>query len=212
MCAVAVGWCVGATDNAEFVAIENTETRMWGLQFHPEVTHSPLGPTILRNFVVGIAGAQPNWVMTDYANEFIEDVRKKVGDEGHVIGAVSGGVDSTVAAVLMTKAIGDRFHAVLVDNGCLRKDEATNVLKRMREDCGVNLRCVDASERFLGLLQGVTDPEKKRKIIGRTFIEVFQEEAHKIEAESGPCEYLLQGTLYPDVIESISYKGPSATM
>ena len=212
MCAVAVGWCVGATDNAEFVAIENTETRMWGLQFHPEVTHSPLGPTILRNFVVGIAGAQPNWVMTDYANEFIEDVRKKVGDEGHVIGAVSGGVDSTVAAVLMTKAIGDRFHAVLVDNGCLRKDEATNVLKRMREDCGVNLRCVDASERFLGLLQGVTDPEKKRKIIGRTFIEVFQEEAHKIEAESGPCEYLLQGTLYPDVIESISYKGPSATI
>lgn len=203
---------VAATDNAEFVAIENPETRMWGLQFHPEVTHSPMGKNILENFCVKIAGAKQDWVMTDYANEFIEQVRQKVGEKGHVIGAVSGGVDSTVAAVLMTRAIGDRFHAVLVDNGCLRKDEAKNVLKRMREDCGVNLRCVDAADRFLGLLKGVTEPEKKRKIIGGTFIEVFQEEARKIEAESGPCEYLLQGTLYPDVIESISYKGPSATI
>ena len=176
------------------MAIENLEKKMWGLQFHPEVTHSPLGPTILKNFVVNIAGAKPDWVMTDYANEFIEEVRKTVGD-GHVIGAVSGGVDSTVAAVLMTRAIGDRFHAVMVDNGCLRKDEATKVLKRMREDCGVNLRCVDASDRFLGLLKGVTDPERKRKIIGTTFIDVFQEEANKIQKESGQCDYLLQGTL-----------------
>mmetsp|Transcript_41307 Transcript_41307/g.58116 ORF Transcript_41307/g.58116 Transcript_41307/m.58116 type:complete len:539 (+) Transcript_41307:63-1679(+) len=203
---------VARTDNAEFVTIENVEKRMWGLQCHPEVTHSPLGKDILHNFVVKIAGATPNWVMNDYANEFIEDVRKKVGPEGHVIGAVSGGVDSTVAAVLMTKAIGDRFHAVMVDNGCLRKDEAKNCLKRMREDCKVNLRCVDASERFLGLLKGVTDPEQKRKIIGKTFIEVFQEEAAKIERDIGTCDYLLQGTLYPDVIESISYKGPSATI
>ncbi|EEC47890.1 predicted protein [Phaeodactylum tricornutum CCAP 1055/1] len=203
---------VGATANAEYVAIENLATRMWGLQFHPEVTHSPLGKTLLRNFVITIAGATPDWVMTDYAQEFIEEVRAKVGPDGHVLGAVSGGVDSTVAAVLMTRAIGDRFHAVLVDNGCLRKDEASAVLKRMREDCGVNLRCVDASDRFLDLLKGVTDPEKKRKIIGGTFIDVFQEEAAKIERESGPCQYLLQGTLYPDVIESISYKGPSATI
>jgi GMP synthase (glutamine-hydrolysing) len=145
-------------------------------------------------------------------NRFIEDVRAKVGPTGHVIGAVSGGVDSTVAAVLMTRAIGDRFHAVLVDNGCLRKDEAVKVLKRMRDDCGVNLSCVDAKDRFLGLLKGVTDPEKKRKIIGGTFIEIFQEEATKIQAESGKCDFLLQGTLYPDVIESISYKGPSATI
>lgn len=203
---------VAATDNAEFVAIENGEKRMWGIQFHPEVTHSPLGKNILQNFCIRIAGAKPDWVMTDYAQEFIEEVRHKVGN-GHVIGAVSGGVDSTVAAVLMTRAIGDRFHAVLVDNGCLRKDEATSVLKRMREDCGVNLRCVDASDRFLDLLEGVTDPEQKRKIIGTTFIEVFQEEANKIEADMGSrCEYLLQGTLYPDVIESISYKGPSATI
>lgn len=200
------------TDNAEFVAIEHADKRMWGLQFHPEVTHSPLGKNILENFCIKIAGAKPDWVMADYANEFIVDVRKKVGD-GHVMGAVSGGVDSTVAAVLMTRAIGDRFHAVLVDNGCLRKDEAKNVLRRMRDDCHVNLRCVDASDRFLDLLKGVTDPEKKRKIIGTTFIEIFQEEATRIETEMGvKCEYLLQGTLYPDVIESISYKGPSATI
>ena len=185
---------------------------MWGLQFHPEVTHSPRGKDIYKNFCVNIAGAKQDWVMTDYANEFIEEVRLMVGD-GHVIGAVSGGVDSTVAAVLMTRAIGDRFHAVMVDNGCLRKDEAKSVVKRMREDCGVNLRCVDASDRFLDLLKGVTEPEEKRKIIGTTFIEVFQEEANKIEETMGKsCDYLLQGTLYPDVIESISYKGPSATI
>jgi GMP synthase (glutamine-hydrolysing) len=202
---------VAATDNAEFVAMENAERRMWGLQFHPEVTHTPLGSKILENFCINIAGAKRDWVMTDYAQEFIEQVREKVGENGHVLGAVSGGVDSTVAAVLMTRAIGDRFHAVLVDNGCLRKNEAKNVVKRLREDCGVNLRCVDASDKFLELLKGVTDPEEKRKIIGKTFIEVFQEEAAKIEKE-GHCDYLLQGTLYPDVIESISYKGPSATI
>ena len=203
---------VAATENAEFVAMENLEKRIWGLQFHPEVTHSPLGKNILENFCIKIAGAPADWVMTDYANEFIENVRKEVGETGHVIGAVSGGVDSTVAAVLMTRAIGDRFHAVMVDNGCLRKDEAVNVVKRMRNDCGVNLRCVDAADRFLSLLKGVTDPEQKRKIIGKTFIEVFQEEAEKIEKEEGHCDFLLQGTLYPDVIESISYKGPSATI
>lgn len=203
---------VAGTSNADYVAIENIESKMWGLQFHPEVTHSPMGKDILKNFVVNIANAKQDWVMTDYANEFIEEVRATVGPEGHVIGAVSGGVDSTVAAVLMTKAIGDRFHAVLVDNGCLRKDEAVNVLKRMRDDCHVNLRCVDAKDRFLDLLAGVTDPEKKRKIIGGTFIDIFQEEAEKIQAEAGRCDFLLQGTLYPDVIESISYKGPSATI
>jgi GMP synthase (glutamine-hydrolysing) len=201
---------VAATDNAEYVAIENTETRMWGLQFHPEVAHSPLGKQVLQNFCYSIAGAQPDWVMSDYANEFIESVRLTVGPTGHVLGAVSGGVDSTVAAVLLTRAIGERFHAVLVDNGCLRKDEALKVVSRMRNDCGVNLRCVDASDRFLSLLAGVTDPEQKRKIIGGTFIDVFQEEAEKIAKEEAPCDFLLQGTLYPDVIESISYKGPSA--
>ena len=203
---------VAGTDNAEMVAIENVERKMWGLQFHPEVTHSPLGKDILKNFVVGIAGAVQDWVMSDYAEEFIRDVREMVGETGHVIGAVSGGVDSTVAAVLMNRAIGTRFHAVLVDNGCLRKDEAAKVLKRLRGDCGINLKCVYAADRFLNLLKGVTDPEKKRKIIGGTFIDVFQEESERIIRESGPCDFLLQGTLYPDVIESISYKGPSATI
>ncbi len=184
------------------------------MQFHPEVTHSPFGHVVLRNFVVGICGARQDWVMTDYANEFINEVRARVGETDHVIGAVSGGVDSTVAAVLMTRAIGDRFHAILVDNGCLRKDESTQVLRRMRDDCGVNLRCVSASTRFLDLLAGVTDPETKRKIIGGTFIDIFQEEANRIEAEIHParCVWLLQGTLYPDVIESVSHKGPSATI
>jgi GMP synthase (glutamine-hydrolysing) len=202
---------VARTDNAEYVIIENRQRKMWGLQFHPEVTHSPLGPQIIHNFCINIAQSPPNWVMSDYAAEFIAEVRETVGPTGHVLGAVSGGVDSTVAAVLMTRAIGDRFHAVLVDNGCLRKDETEQVLKRMRGDCGVNLRCVDAADRFLAKLEGVTDPEQKRKIIGGMFIEVFQEEANKI-AETAPCDFLLQGTLYPDVIESVSYKGPSATI
>lgn len=202
----------GSTANAEFVAIQNLDRKMWGLQFHPEVTHSPMGPVILSNFVVKVCKSPTDWVMTDYAEEFIESVRKQVGPDGHVIGAVSGGVDSTVAAVLMNRAIGERFHAILVDNGCLRKDEAKKVLKRLREDCGINLRCNDAGSRFLDKLKGVTEPEKKRKIIGGMFIDIFQEEANKIIAEEGKCDFLLQGTLYPDVIESISYKGPSATI
>lgn len=200
----------GSTSNAALVAIENLSSRMWGLQFHPEVTHSPLGPKILENFIVGIAGAPRDWVMKERADEFVAQIRNRVGPEGHVIGAVSGGVDSTVAAVLMNKAIGDRFHAVLVDNGCLRLNEAAEVLERLRDDCGIDLACVDASDRFVQLLKGVTDPEQKRKIIGRTFIDVFQEEAERITKEKGRCDFLLQGTLYPDVIESVSYKGPSA--
>ena len=209
----------GSTANAEFVAIQNLEKRMWGLQvrmmagakrqqkhyiaflhtlptfhsslrsshsqFHPEVTHSPMGPVILSNFVVKVCESPTDWVMTDYAEEFIENVRKQVGPDGHVIGAVSGGVDSTVAAVLMNRAIGERFHAVLVDNGCLRKDEAKKVLKRLREDCGINLSCVDAGDLFLGKLKGVTEPERKRKIIGGTFIDIFQQEANKIIENEG---------------------------
>lgn len=211
---VPVGFrAVAGTSNASYVAIENLNSRMWGIQFHPEVTHSPYGKDVLRNFAVNIVGAKQDWIMSDYAQEFMQDVRSKVGEHGHVIGAVSGGVDSTVAAVLMTRAIGHRFHAILVDNGCLRKDEATLVLKRMRHDCGVNLRCVYAQDRFLSQLKGVTDPERKRKIIGGTFIDIFQEEAKKLEEENGiHCDFLLQGTLYPDVIESVSYKGPSATI
>jgi GMP synthase (glutamine-hydrolysing) len=146
--------------------------------------------------------------MKDISENFIKEVREKVGPNGHVIGAVSGGVDSSVAAVLLHKAIGDRFHAVMVDNGCLRKDESAKVIKRLREKVGINLQVIDASDRFLDQLTGVTDPEQKRKIIGKLFIDIFQEVALTI----GKVDYLLQGTLYPDVIESISYKGPSATI
>jgi GMP synthase (glutamine-hydrolysing) len=136
-------------------------------------------------------------------------VREKVGPTAHVIGAVSGGVDSSVAAVLLKQAIGDRFHAVMVDNGCLRKNEATRVVSRLKDSLGINLTVLDASEQFLSSLEGVTDPETKRKTIGRLFIEVFQAHAQEL----GPqVQFLLQGTLYPDVIESISYKGPSATI
>lgn len=136
-------------------------------------------------------------------------MQDKVGPNGHVIGAVSGGVDSSVAALLLQKAIGNRFHAIMVDNGCLRKNEAQRVVARLKDHLNINLTVVDAADRFLDKLEGVTEPEKKRKIIGNTFIEVFQEEALKID---GQVDFLLQGTLYPDVIESISYKGPSATI
>jgi GMP synthase (glutamine-hydrolysing) len=200
---------IAHTSNSEHAAIANPERQMFGLQFHPEVTHSVHGKEVLRNFVVGVCKAPTDWNMKDIANEFIREVREKVGPDGHVIGAVSGGVDSSVAAVLLKKAIGDRFHAILVDNGCLRKDEAVKVVKRLHENLGINLVCVDAADHFLNELEGVTEPERKRKIIGKIFIEVFQEEAKKIQ---GKVEYLLQGTLYPDVIESISYKGPSATI
>lgn len=204
---------VARTANSEHAAIANPSRQMYALQFHPEVTHSPRGKDLLRNFAVDICGAPTDWNMMDIAEVFVREVREKVGPDGHVIGAVSGGVDSSVAAALLNRAIGDRFHAVLVDNGCLRLGEAAEVVERLERHLGVNMTCIDASERFLGRLEGVDEPERKRKIIGETFIEVFQEEAQRLKAEGGyRLEYLLQGTLYPDVIESISYKGPSATI
>ena len=203
------------TDNSDQAAIGCGERRVFGLQFHPEVSHSPRGAEVLRNFVVGVCGAPTDWNMRSIAAEFVSEVRERVGPSGHVIGAVSGGVDSSVAAVLMHRAIGDRFHAVMVDNGCLRKDEAARVVARLRDSLGINLSLVDASSTFLEALAGVTDPERKRKAIGGLFIDVFQREAARIGAELGEgrsVDFLLQGTLYPDVIESISYKGPSATI
>lgn len=199
---------VANTDNSENAVIACAEKRMFGLQFHPEVTHSLGGQTILRNFVIGVCGAPTDWNMRDIAEEFIKEVRETVGPTGRVIGAVSGGVDSTVAAILLHRAIGDRFHAVMVDNGCLRKNEGVQVVSRLRDKLGINLSLIDESDRFLSQLDGVSDPEQKRKIIGKMFIDVFQEEALRI----GQVDFLLQGTLYPDVIESISYKGPSATI
>ena len=183
-----------------------------------QVTHSDKGTQILKNFAVGICGAKTNWTMGKFVDQEIARIRKLVGPTGQVLGAVSGGVDSTVAAKLMHQAIGDRFHAVLVNNGCMRLNECEQVHKTLSEHLGINLVVADASEQFLGLLKGVTEPEQKRKIIGGTFIDVFEAEAKKIEdaavnsPRAGKIEFFLQGTLYPDVIESISFKGPSATI
>jgi GMP synthase (glutamine-hydrolysing) len=200
---------IAHTENSEHAAIAHTKKKIYGLQFHPEVTHSIAGEEILKNFAVTMCCAHTDWNMHDIAQEFITEVRELVGPHGRVIGAVSGGVDSSVAALLLHHAIGDRFHAVLVDNGCLRKNEAKNVKMRLQDHLGINLRCIDAEDRFLSDLSGISDPEQKRKIIGRIFIEIFQEEASKLE---GGADFLLQGTLYPDVIESVSYKGISATI
>ncbi|KAL0256390.1 GMP synthase (glutamine-hydrolyzing) [Diplodia seriata] len=210
---------LATTDNAPFAGIAHGSKQYFGIQFHPEVTHTPRGKELLKNFAVNICGANQNWTMAKFVDQEIARIRALVGDKGQVIGAVSGGVDSTVAAKLMQEAIGDRFHAVLVDNGVLRLNEAAIVKETLSKHLGVNLTVVDASDRFLGKLKGITDdPEKKRKAIGNTFIEVFQEEAKRIASEAantpkaGEIEWLLQGTLYPDVIESISFKGPSATI
>ncbi|KAL4958413.1 GMP synthase [Aspergillus filifer] len=204
---------IGTTQNSEYAAIAHKTDPIYGIQFHPEVTHTPQGGQLLKNFAVGICGAEQKWTMAEFIGQEIARIRQLVGPDGQVLGAVSGGVDSTVAAKLMTEAIGDRFHAVLVDNGCLRLNESEKVQEVLERQLGINLTVVDASEQFLAGLKGVDDPEKKRKFIGGKFIDVFEEEAKKIEAKSnGKVEWFLQGTLYPDVIESISFKGPSQTI
>jgi len=209
---------VATTQNSPYAGIAHETRPYYGIQFHPEVTHTPRGIEIIKNFAVNICKARQNWTMDAFVDKEIKRIRKIAGEKGQVIGAVSGGVDSTVAARLMHEAIGDRFHAVMVDNGVLRKNEAKQVKETLTKGLGVNLTVIDASEKFLGLLKGVSDPEKKRKIIGNTFIDVFEAEAKRIakDAENTPnageIEFFLQGTLYPDVIESISFKGPSATI
>lgn len=209
---------IAKTANAPFAGIAHTEKQYYGIQFHPEVTHTPKGTILIKNFAVNICKAGANWTMEAFVDKEIARIRALVGEKGQVIGAVSGGVDSTVAAKLMKEAIGDRFHAVLVDNGVLRGGEAKQVHQTLTEGLGIQLHVVDASQRFLGLLDGVSDPEKKRKIIGNTFIDCFQEKANELTAaahntpQAGEIEWFLQGTLYPDVIESISFKGPSATI
>lgn len=209
---------IASTANAPFAGIASTSKPYFGIQFHPEVTHTPKGRQIISNFAVKVCKARQDWTMDKFVSKEIERIRAIVGDKGQVIGAVSGGVDSTVAAKLMQEAIGGRFHAVLVDNGVLRLDEAKIVKETLTMHLEINLTVVDASKLFLGRLKGVSDPEKKRKIIGNTFIEVFQDKAKEIAAaaantaQTGDIEWLLQGTLYPDVIESISFKGPSATI
>lgn len=209
---------IASTANAPFAGIASTSKPYFGIQFHPEVTHTPRGKQIISNFAVGICSARQHWTMEKFVDQEIDRIRALVGEKGQVIGAVSGGVDSTVAAKLMQEAIGNRFHAVLVDNGVMRLDEAKQVKETLGKHLQINLTVVDASDLFLGRLKGVSEPETKRKIIGNTFIEVFQEKAKEIAAaadntpQAGLIEWLLQGTLYPDVIESISFKGPSATI
>ncbi|UWZ86641.1 glutamine-hydrolyzing GMP synthase [Occallatibacter riparius] len=198
------------TSNA-LAGIANEERRIWAVQFHPEVHHTPLGPQLLKNFVFGICGAKGDWTPAHFVETTVTAIREKVGT-GHVICALSGGVDSSVAAVLVHKAIGKQLTCVFVNNGVLRKNEFQKVQENLRDKLGLNLVAVDASERFLSKLAGVTDPEKKRKIIGNEFIAVFDDEAHRISQETGGVDWLVQGTLYPDVIESSSVKGPSQTI
>eukprot|EP00735_Rhodelphis_limneticus_P001594 TRINITY_DN12238_c0_g1::TRINITY_DN12238_c0_g1_i1::g.12984::m.12984 TRINITY_DN12238_c0_g1::TRINITY_DN12238_c0_g1_i1::g.12984 ORF type:complete len:549 (+),score=153.22,sp/Q756B7/GUAA_ASHGO/59.28/0.0,GMP_synt_C/PF00958.17/8.4e-40,GATase/PF00117.23/2.2e-36,Peptidase_C26/PF07722.8/4.7e-06,NAD_synthase/PF02540.12/4.6e-05,NAD_synthase/PF02540.12/2.8e+02,Asn_synthase/PF00733.16/2.9e+03,Asn_synthase/PF00733.16/0.0017,tRNA_Me_trans/PF03054.11/0.0041,Arginosuc_synth/PF00764.14/0.015,QueC/PF06508.8/0.35,Qu len=195
------------TENCPHAALWHPQKRFYGLQFHPEVTHSDNGTLIVSNFVRRICGCKGDWTMNNFVTEACQTVNNMVRPDEIVIGAVSGGVDSTVAAALLHRAIGSRFKAVFVDNGLLRKNEVKDVTDRFMR-LGVDLLTIDASEKFLSGLKGVTEPETKRKIIGKTFIDVFEEHAKNISG----ANYLLQGTLYPDVIESTSFKGPSTTI
>ena len=197
---------IGSTATVEVAAMTGREGNILGVQFHPEVHHTEAGTTILRNFLFAICGCRGDWTPEQFAQATIQRLKDRIGS-GRVLLAISGGVDSTVAAVLLSRAIDDRLHAVFVDNGLLRKNEFHDVVV-MLSQLGINLHPVDASALFLQRLAGVTDPEAKRKIIGATFIDVFEEQAEKI----GQVDFLAQGTLYPDVIESVSFKGPSATI
>ncbi len=190
------------TDNSPIAAIENSIQKIYGLQFHPEVVHTSEGIKLLDNFLFGICKCVKNWRIDSLAEYAIENIKTQVGD-GHVLCGLSGGVDSSVVAMLIHKAIGDRLTCIFVDNGVLRDGEREKVENAFRDNFHINLDVVDAADRFLNKLEGVTDPEKKRKIIGNIFIEVFEEEAKRL----GNFEYLAQGTLYPDVIESVSFKG-----
>jgi GMP synthase (glutamine-hydrolysing) len=198
---------IASTSNA-VAAIQYPAKKWYAVQFHPEVHHTPQGTEILRNFVFEICGLQPNWTPQSFIDETIANVRQTVGS-GRVICGLSGGVDSSVAAELVHRAVGDQLTCIFVNNGVLRKNEFASVQKNLRDKLGLNIDAVDASERFLSKLASVTDPEKKRKIIGNEFIAVFEEEAHRIEQMHGKVEWLVQGTLYPDVIESRSVRGPS---
>ena len=210
---LAPGFQVVARTNNAIAAVAAEDRRMWAVQFHPEVAHSRQGIQLLRNFVVDICGAAEDWTPEHFIGTTVERIREQIGPTGHAICGLSGGVDSSVAAVLVQRAIGDRLTCIFVNNGVLRKDEFETVQRTMREDLGLHLVAVDASERFLSKLAGITDPERKRKIIGGEFIAVFDDEAKKIfEAERSAGEeiaWLVQGTLYPDVIESASVHGPS---
>lgn len=194
------------TETIPVAAFSHREKRFFGVQFHPEVVHSEFGMQLLRNFVFDICGLSSEWTPANFIEETIQHIRKQAGNEKVILG-LSGGVDSSVAALLLHEAIGENLHCIFVDNGLLRKNEFRDVLHAYR-DMGLNVRGVDASARFYTGLHGISDPEKKRKTIGRIFIEVFEEQAHQVENAG----FLGQGTIYPDVIESVSVHGPSVTI
>ena len=198
---------IGVSPNAPYAIADETR-QYYGVQFHPEVVHTPNGAKMLRNFTHNIAGFKGDWSMASFKDEMIKAIQDQVGD-GQVICGLSGGVDSSVAAVLIHEAIGDQLTCVYVDTGMMRKGESDQVTELFRGHYDINLIHVDAGDQFLSLLAGVKDPEKKRKIIGGTFIDIFEREAKKI----GGAKFLAQGTLYPDVIESVSFDGgPSVTI
>ena len=199
---------IAANETAPFAAIADEKRRIYGVQFHPEVVHTPDGARLLTNFALNIAGCAGDWTMAHFRSEAVAKIREQVGD-GRVICGLSGGVDSSVAAVLIHEAVGDQLTCIFVDHGLMRMNEADEVVSMFRGHYNIPLVHVDAGERFIGALEGVDDPEKKRKIIGGLFIDVFEEEAKKL----GGADFLAQGTLYPDVIESVSFTGgPSVTI
>jgi GMP synthase (glutamine-hydrolysing) len=198
---------IAQSENSPVAAMTDDANRIYGVQFHPEVAHTPKGKEILANFLFRVCGLSPLWTMHSFIEASVASIRRLVGKENVVLG-LSGGVDSSVAAVLLHRALGDQLTCIFVNNGLLRKDEAEEVLHTFREGIGLHLEYVDASKMFLDALEGISDPETKRKVIGETFIMVFEEAAGKIPGVG----FLGQGTLYPDVIESVSFKGPSATI
>jgi len=197
---------IASTRDVAAAAFKVADELTYGIQFHPEVYHSTDGKTLLHNFVMEISGCRGDWTPASFVEDTVNDLKKKLSND-HVVLGLSGGVDSTVTAVLLDKAIGDRLHCIFVNNGVLRKNEFDSVLDQYK-DMGLNVKGVDSSDRFLDALEGISDPEEKRKAIGRVFIEVFDDEANALNNVS----WLGQGTIYPDVIESVSVKGPSATI
>lgn len=198
---------IGQTENGILAAMAKQDQKLFALQFHPEVVHSEFGTTIIRNFLFKIAGLSPDWTMKNFIGHSVETIQSQVGKDKVILG-LSGGVDSSVAAVLINKAIGNNLTCIFINNGLLRKGEAEKVQDVFRKNYKIQLKYIDATKLFLKALKGVRDPERKRKIIGRVFVEVFEKEAKKIKG----AKFLGQGTLYPDVIESISFKGPSAVI